>query len=302
MPPPISGRAGRAFCGIVPVMSVPEPSAPAVALTIAGSDCSAGAGLQADLKTFTAAGVFGLTAVTCVVAEVPGEVVSIQPVELLVIREQIELCAAHFPIGAIKTGMLHSKAVISLVADCVRALRQRGGAEGEPPRPALVIDPVMIASSGEPLLEPDAMEAYVKELFPLATLLTPNLDEASALLGRPLGNIIAMRIGGRELADKFHVPVLLKGGHLGGANATDLLIFPGGRTVEYTAPFTPGVSTHGTGCTFSAAITACLAMDMSLEDSVQMAKEFVSSAVQNHFRWGMEKGPVDALNHFALPA
>ncbi|MBS0660181.1 MAG: bifunctional hydroxymethylpyrimidine kinase/phosphomethylpyrimidine kinase [Verrucomicrobia bacterium] len=286
-------------------MSVPAPASPAVALTIAGSDCSAGAGIQADLKTFTAAGVYGLTAVTCVVAEVPGDVVSIQPVDLSVIREQIECLAGAFPVAAIKTGMLHTREIISLVAACVRVMRHPSGGtlpDGNPIRPALVVDPVMIATSGEPLLEPDAIEAYTSELFPLATLITPNLDEAAALLGRPLGNVIAMRIGGRELADRYQTPVLLKGGHLGGATATDLLVYPGGRTVEYTAAYTPGVSTHGTGCTMSAAIAACLAIGMSLEEACNMAKEFVSSSVLHHFRWQTsDDKTVDALNHYVLP-
>ncbi len=273
-------------------MEIEEPPAPPVVLTIAGSDNSSGAGAQADLKTFTAAGVYGLTAITCVVAEVPGRVTCIQPVDPIVVRQQIELSFAHFPVAAVKTGMLHSRVIIELVAELIAA---------QDPRPKLVVDPVMVATSGDALLEPDALASYVEKLFPLASLLTPNLDEAGALLGRTINNLIGMRMAGRELADRFAVPVLLKGGHLGGEIATDLLIFPGGRTVEFSAPFTRGVSTHGTGCTFAAAITACLAMGVELEEAVQQAKEFVTTAVRQHFRWESPAGRVDALNHFLLP-
>ncbi len=283
----------------------PAPAAPPVVLSIAGSDCSAGAGAQADLKTFSAAGVYGLTALTCVVAEVPGRVAAIQPVDLEIVRKQIELSFASFPVAAIKTGMLHSRAVIEIVAEMCAARcapRPPGTVGAGLDRIPLVVDPVMIASSGDTLLEASAIQAYTQKLFPLAALLTPNLDEGSALLGRKLSSLLAMRLGGRELAERFGVPVLLKGGHLGGDTATDLLIYPDGRTVEYEMPFTRGVSTHGTGCTLSAAITACLGMGVELEEAVSLAKEFVSTAVLNYFRWPRQDGSTDALNHFALPA
>src|SRR5437763_7039269 len=144
-----------------------------IALTIAGSDSSAGAGIQADLKTFSALGVYGLTAVTCVVAEIPGKVSRVEPVNARIVREQIEVLVRNFPIGAIKTGLLCSVAIISAVAEAIgKTYRTRRR------HIPLVIDPVMIATSGDRLLEPPAIDAYKDQLFPLATLITPNLDEA----------------------------------------------------------------------------------------------------------------------------
>src|SRR5437867_5283635 len=145
-----------------------------VALSIAGSDSSAGAGIQADLKTFSALGVYGLTAVTCIVAEVPGKVSRIEPVSARIVREQIEVLVKNFPIGAIKTGLLCSAEMISAVAKAIRSMHRNFAS-----RVPVVIDPVIVATSGDPLLEPAAIEAYQKELFPLATLITPNLDERS---------------------------------------------------------------------------------------------------------------------------
>ena len=256
---------------------------PPVALTIAGSDNSAGAGAQADLKTFTAHGVYGLTAITCVVAEAPGRVSAIQPVNLEVVRQQIELSLAEYPVVAIKTGMLHSRAVIDLAAELLTGSK----------RP-LVVDPVMVASSGDPLLEPEAVAAYQQRLFPLATLVTPNLDEARALLGRPIGDPAAMRAAGIELARRHGAAFLMKGGHLGGQEALDLLCFADGQVDEFRAPFTRGVSTHGTGCTYSAAIAAGLACGLELAAATGQAKRFVTAAVAGFFRWGR----IDALNHF----
>lgn len=266
---------------------------PPVALTIAGSDNSAGAGAQADLKTFCASGVYGLTAITCIVAEVPGKVAAIQPVDFSIVRHQIELLVQNYPIRAAKTGLLHSAGVISLVADIYGPRRSTKN------RPKLVVDPVMVASSGDLLLEPDALDAYRERLFPLAALVTPNLDEVVALLGRPVTNLGSMREAGLELADTFGVPFLVKGGHLSGDHAIDLLVFPGGLIEEYSAPFTPGVSTHGTGCTYSAAITAHLARGAELVDAVREAKAYVSAAIRSHLRWQhREATEIDALNHF----
>src|SRR6266568_8196749 len=149
-----------------------QSAATAVVLTIAGSDSSAGAGVQADLKTFSAFGVYGLTAVTCIVAEIPGKVSRIEPVSAGMVREQIEVLVENFRIGAIKTGLLCATEIICAVANAIR--------DTEVP---LVIDPVMVATSGDPLLNPAAIEAYEKKLFPLASLITPNLDEAQRLLG-----------------------------------------------------------------------------------------------------------------------
>ena len=260
------------------------PSAPPVVLTVAGSDCSAGAGIQADLKTFTAHGVYGLTAVTCVVAEVPGRVSAIQPVPPEIVREQIELSLDAFPVAAMKTGMLYSREVI----DVLTTLRR--------PLPPLVVDPVMVASSGDSLLKADALAAYREGLFPLAALVTPNLDEARVLLGRFIGDLAEMAAGGAELCARYGAAFLMKGGHLDGDEAVDVLCLPGGGTVEFRAPFTRGVSTHGTGCTYSAAITAGLAQGLELRAAVAQAKRYVTDAIGHFLRWRLASANVDALN------
>src|SRR6266704_807236 len=185
-----------------------------VALSIAGSDSSAGAGVQADLKTFSALGVYGLTALTCVVAEIPGKVSQIEPVTPKIIREQIQVLAKSFGITAAKTGLLYSAEIVETVA---RALVDLSGKFGN--RVPLVIDPVTVATSGDLLLRPDAIALYESELFPLATLLTPNLDEAEKLIGEPIRDLKAMRKAGKKLQKKYGVPILLKGGHLTGNNA-----------------------------------------------------------------------------------
>ena len=179
---------------------------PAIALTIGGSDSSAGAGIQADLKTFSALGVYGLTAVTCVVAETPGKVSRIETLSPKIVREQIELLANNFPVAAIKTGLLCSGEIISVVASAIRGLA------GIP----LVVDPIIAATSGDPLLDANAVERYTKELFPLATLVTPNLPEAEKFLGESVSDLKAMRRAGAELGSRFGASVLLKGGHLAG--------------------------------------------------------------------------------------
>jgi len=266
-----------------------------VALTIAGSDCSAGAGAQADLKTFSALGVYGLTALTCVVAETPGRVQRIDAVAAELVEEQVLLLLDHFPVGAIKTGMLFSAELVSRVA---AALRNRASAEQLP----LVVDPVMVATSGDLLLQKEAVEIYETELFPLAAVVTPNLDEASTLLGETITTLSEMRHAGERLLQRYRVPVLLKGGHLGGSVATDLLFTRDG-VAEFSAPFTRGMHTHGTGCTYSAAITAGLAAGLSLLDATERAKRFVTAAIAKHLSWSAPAGggTVHALNHSVIP-
>jgi hydroxymethylpyrimidine/phosphomethylpyrimidine kinase len=272
-----------------------HPASPPVALTIAGSDNSAGAGAQADLKTFTAHRVYGLTALTCVVAEVPGQVSRIAPVELAVVREQVRLSLAAYPVAAIKTGMLHSREVIELVAELYGGLAPAA-------RPPLVVDPVMVATSGARLLPADAVAAYAARLFPLATLVTPNLDEARVLLGgAEIETPAAMRDAGRELSARFGSGFLMKGGHFGGEDAIDWLCAADGSAHELRAPFTRGIATHGTGCTYSAAVTAGLAIGLGLEAAVQGAKSYVSAALAGFFRWEKTGVRVDALNHWAQP-
>jgi hydroxymethylpyrimidine/phosphomethylpyrimidine kinase len=266
-----------------------NPEVP-VALTIAGSDSSAGAGIQADLKTFSALGVYGLTAITCVVAETPGLVSEIDAVSAEMVCAQMEVLFKSFPVAAIKTGLLFSGEIVSAVARTLRAHATRATS-------TLVIDPVMVATSGDLLLRDDAVEAYEHELFPLAAVVTPNLDEAARLLGEPIGDLQAMRTAGARLTEKYRIPVLLKGGHLSGQNAIDLL-FVAGNVVEFSAPFSRGIATHGTGCTYSAAIAAGLASGLSLEGSVRRAKKFVTATITQYLNWETASGPsLHALNH-----
>jgi hydroxymethylpyrimidine/phosphomethylpyrimidine kinase len=258
-----------------------------VALSIAGSDSSAGAGIQADLKTFSALGVYGLTAVTCIVAEIPGKVSRIEPVSPEIVREQIEVLAKNFQIAAIKTGLLCSAEIISTVANSIRNMDRMSA-----PRIPLLIDPVIAATSGDQLLELAAIEVYEKELFPLACLIAPNLDEAEQLLGTKIKDLQSMRRAGKKLEKKFRTGILLKGGHLSGDRAIDLL-FVDGEIIEFSAPFVRGVATHGSGCTYSAAITAGLASRLPLEEAIARAKKFVTESIRNHFQWGS----LHALNH-----
>jgi len=266
-----------------------------VALSIAGSDSSAGAGAQADLKTMSALGVYGVTAITCVVAEVPGKVSMIQAIEPRIVAEQIRLLFEAFPIGALKTGMLYSREIIATVCDTLEEIFSRGQ------RPPLVVDPVMVSTSGDLLLDPDAIDLYHRRLIALASVVTPNLDELAALLRTPIHTAEELKEAGRELARVHARPVLAKGGHLGLAEAIDFLI--GGDAddgvLELTAPFVTGVSTHGTGCTYSAAITAGLARGLSLREAVIDAKKFVTGAIRGFLRWETGARTTDALHHFA---
>jgi hydroxymethylpyrimidine/phosphomethylpyrimidine kinase len=228
-----------------------------------------------------------LSAVTCVVAEIPGKVSRIDPVGPDTVRAQIEVVMKSFPVGAIKTGLLCTRANISAVAQSIADLKFRG---------PVVVDPVITATGGDSLLDSDAIKAYEQELFPLASLITPNLDEASQLLGQKIGDPESMERAGRQLKEKFKAALLLKGGHLEGDNALDLL-FSDGRMAEFSAPFVRGVATHGTGCTYSAAITAELAKGASLTEAIERAKEFVTQCISNRLRWSGPNGHIDALRH-----
>ena len=263
-----------------------------VVLSIAGSDSSAGAGVQADLKTFSSLGVYGLTAVTCVVAEIPGQISRIEPVSTDLVSEQIAVLWRNFPIAAAKTGLLYTAEIVEAVARSIADLL----ANSATPFP-LVIDPVITATSGDRLLEPGAIELYESKLFPLATLITPNVDEAAKLLGQKIDDRQSMEKAARALARKYRVSILLKGGHVAGSSAIDLL-FADGKITEFAAPFVRGVATHGTGCTYSAAITASLASGLSLEKAIGRAKKFVTASIAQHFRWTSSSGEyLDALNH-----
>lgn len=252
-------------------MNTPPP----VALSIAGSDCSAGAGLQADLKTFQHHRVFGFTAVTCVVAETPAVVRSVHAVPPAILQDQLRVMLDAFPIAVIKTGMLFSKAHIVAVTEILSDYR------GIP----LVIDPVMIASTGDPLLEENAIAAYKERLFPLATLITPNLDEAEVLWGAPVRDEATMERAASELSARHGCAVLLKGGHLGAPVCADLL-WDDGLPEWFRSDRIEGAASHGTGCTLSAAITAQLALGADLHQAVQEAKAYLGETLRRSFTWG----------------
>lgn len=263
------------------------PASLPVVLSIAGSDNSAGAGLQADLKTITLSGCYGLTAVTCVVAEVPGKVFGIQPVKPQLVALQIHSCFEAFPVAAIKTGMLFSPAIVLAVADALDAERKRRLKQGIAPF-HLVVDPVMVASSGDPLLKPAAITLYQKRLFPAATVITPNLDELAFLYGENLSSEEAMRQAGTQLAQRYQTAILCKGGHLGGPEAVDWLVSP---TLQkrYSAKFIENAETHGTGCTFASAIAAQLALGNPLPQAIAKAKKLITRAIATACMWGQTR-------------
>lgn len=251
-----------------------------VILTIAGSDSSCGAGIQADLKAIAANGGYGLNALTSVVSEVPGFVSKVQLLDPDLIADQIRVLFTGFPIAAVKTGMLGGLAQVRTV---VAAL---------PKNIPLVIDPVMVATGGGRLLEEDAIQAVQHELLPLATVITPNMDEAQVLWGKPVRTRADMEACAHDLHQACGAAVLVKGGHLDDDRAADVL-WHEGRAQWFETERVPGVHTHGTGCTYSAAIAAGLGKGLPLAEAVHEAKMFVHRAIAQHFAWG----EVHALNH-----
>lgn len=247
-----------------------------VALTIAGSDSGAGAGIQADLLTFAAHGVFGTTAITCLTAQNPDGVTGIETMAASFVLEQILQVHRGFRIRALKTGMLHSAGIVTTVADFLRR---------EPGIPA-VIDPVMVATSGAGLLEAGALAAVREELLPRATLVTPNLDEVAVLLGERPASAADMTEAGRQLARMHGVAFLVKGGHLKGEEITDVLVGAGGEVRTYTSVRIHGVNTHGSGCTLSAAIAANLARGCGLEDAVGAARAYLLRGMEHSLLLG----------------
>jgi hydroxymethylpyrimidine/phosphomethylpyrimidine kinase len=257
-----------------------------VALSIAGSDCSAGAGIQADLKTFQHFRVHGLTAVTCVVSETANIVRAVHPVPVEIVADQISLLLESFPVAAIKTGMLFSAAHVRIVAEILRCY----------PQLPLVVDPVMIASTGAPLLETEAMAAYRELLLPLARLITPNLPEAEALLGEPIPDESALESATRRLSQQFGTAILLKGGHLDGPDCLDLLVDQG-EVHRFSAARIPTTGSHGTGCTLSAAIAATLALGIPLPRAVEIAKDYLGKTLRHSLEFQSFRGRrIHALN------
>ena len=258
---------------------------PPIAMTIAGSDCSAGAGMQADLKTFSSLGVHGLTAVTCVVSETPLTVNVVHPVPIEVLRDQIQLLLESYPVSAIKTGMLYSEGHILTVCELL---------EGK--NIPLVVDPVMVASTGDPLMAEGALEAISRSLLPLATVITPNLPEAEILLGRAIQTADEQEVAAFELAKKFHTACYLKGGHLAEGDQHRDLLVNDGQITAFSAPHLDLEHTHGTGCTLAAAMAAELAKERSIEVAAERAHRFTHEALKNSLSWNVP-GSAGTISH-----
>ena len=254
------------------------------ALSIAGSDSGGGAGIQADLKTFSAFGVFGMTAITAVTAQNTLGVAGIVEIPPEVVGQQIDAVATDIGVDAAKTGMLSSAPIIEIVADRIRHHRIE----------RLVIDPVMIAKSGAPLLRPMAVDALLRDLLPLALVLTPNLHEARALTGREIRTVREMEDAARALSARGPRYVVLKGGHLEGG-ALDV-VFDGARFEHLEAPRIPTPHTHGTGCVFSAAITAGLARGDGVRAAIRAAKTFITRAIEEALPLGGGHGPANPMH------
>lgn len=246
------------------------------ALTIAGSDSGGGAGIQADLKTFASLRVHGTSAITCVTAQNPHGVRGIQACKPEIVLGQIEAVFEGFQPAAVKTGMLFSTEIIRVVA----AFFQRGR------RPPLIVDPVMVATSRARLLRPSAVKILQKELLPLATLATPNVDEAEILTGKTISSVEDLRTAAKEINARCGCAVLAKGGHLTGLKEAVDIFFDGEQELLLTAPFIQGVCLHGTGCTYSAAITGYLALGCDLPNAVMKAKKYITHAIGQSLRVG----------------
>jgi hydroxymethylpyrimidine/phosphomethylpyrimidine kinase len=259
-------------------------------LTIAGSDSGGGAGIQADLKTFSALGCFGMTAITALTAQNTCGVRAIHAVPSPMLRDQIDAVVEDIGVDAVKIGMLNSPESVLIVAAAIDRHRFKH----------IIFDPVMVATSGAVLIENTAVEVLVRELFPRVTLITPNLDEAALLVGRSINSPADMELAALELLKKGALAVLLKGGHLPGENVIDLLMLSPTEKLWMQAPRIHSPNTHGTGCTLSSAIAAYLALGANLTESVQRAREYVREALQASVfvRTGKGSGP---LNHGHSP-
>ena len=239
-----------------------------VALAIAGSDSGGGAGIQADLKTFSSLGVHGTTAITCITAQNPTVVLGIQACRPTMVSRQLEAVFETFRPAAAKTGMLYSAGIIRAVVEFLRCHRV-----------PLVVDPVMVSTSGAQLLKPSAISALKNDLLPAASLLTPNLLETEILLGRAVRSVEEMRAAARDLQNRFGCAALVKGGHLRGLKVAVDIFYDGNQELLLSAPFIRGMRTHGTGCTYAAAITAFLARGFPLAKAVWRAKQYITEAI-----------------------
>lgn len=257
---------------------------PAIALTIAGSDSSGGAGIQADLKTFQALGVFGMSAITAVTVQNTQKVYAIQEMTPQIVHDQITCLFADTEIQAVKIGMVSSVALIEAIATALASVQ----------RPPVVLDPVMVSKSGYALLQPDARQALMDRLFPLARVVTPNVPEAELLTGTEIKDLEQMRAAARRIVGMGVPSVVVKGGHLGGDRSVDIL-YDGKDFVELSDPRIATRHTHGTGCTFSSAIAAWLARGCAFPEAVRRAKRYVTGAIAHALEIGKGHGPT---HHF----
>ena len=253
------------------------------AMTIAGSDSGGGAGVQADLKTFAALGVYGTVTLTAITAQNTVGVTGVHEIPSDMIIAQMDAVMGDIGTDAVKTGMLSSQEIVEVVA---AQIRKHGIRE-------LVVDPVMVAKSGDPLLREDAVQAVRSHLVPLAAVVTPNIPEAEALTGMTIETDEDVREAAERIIQMGARSVVVKGGHREGP-ATDVL-YDGVQFRDFSAPRFDTVNTHGTGCTFASAVAAGLAQKKTVEDAVAQAKEYVTEAIRTSFPIGQGHGP---LNHF----
>lgn len=261
-----------------------------VVLTIAGSDSSGGAGIQADLKTMSAIGVFGTSAITAITAQNTCEVRAIQGIDPSIVRQQIEAVLDDLPCRTVKLGMLYARPTIEAIADCLAHY----------PLDHIVLDPVMVSTSGCRLIEEEAIEAVKSLLLPRATLVTPNIPETEILSGLPVTNERDMELAAQRLFRIGCRAVLIKGGHLEGTESYDLLFTPHADPVRYTSPRVATRNTHGTGCTFSSAIASYLALGCTLPNAVAAAKHYLTQALQAGADVTIGHGH-GAVNHLFAP-
>jgi hydroxymethylpyrimidine/phosphomethylpyrimidine kinase len=262
----------------------------AIAVSIAGSDSGGGAGIQADLKTFSACGVYGATVITALTAQNTLGVTAIHEAPAIFVTEQIDAVFSDLAVNAVKIGMLSNIEIISVVAQGITRWKPR----------FTVLDPVMVATSGDPLIRDDAAKAIVSMLFPLATLITPNLAEAAKLLDQPMAsNTDDIKRQGHELLSLGAQAVLMKGGHGLGSESVDFLITPN-NILDFSAPRINTKNTHGTGCTLASAITAELAKGKPMPEAVETAKTYISKAIlkSNSLNIGHGNGPVHHFHAF----
>lgn len=256
-------------------------------LTIAGSDSGGGAGIQADLKTISALGCYGLSVITALTAQNTLGVTAIYPVPPAFVAEQLKAVLGDIGADAVKIGMLHSPDIIRTIADTLTSFDVR----------TIVIDPVMVATSGDKLLQDDAIDALKTYLLPMATVITPNLPEAGVLLGRTLDTFDDLRQAANDLSGQYPGAVLVKGGHLLDRDSTDILCPKPGEQILFPTQRIVTPNSHGTGCTLSSAIAAGLAKGLPLRDAVEQAKTYLTGTLQAGaaYKLGHGHGPV---HHF----